>query len=211
MSFAKAPSASGQAGDEADCPSGAHVDPRVLRSRQAVLTAAVDLLAEHGVSGVTVEAIAHCSGVAKTTIYRHWPEPSQLVLDAIRGLAEPCAFPDTGSLRGDLTEILEAMADNITTSKLAQVLPSLIDAAGRDTAMADVQRVWVQERRASLRAALRHAEARGEIAAGIDADLVAAMSGGSLFYRRLISHEPLSESFIAGVVDGALEIVGAHR
>ena len=190
-------------------PRGAHVDPRVLRSREAVLAAAVELLAEHGASGVTVEAIAHRSGVAKTTIYRHWPESSQLVLDAIRGLAEPCAAPDTGTLRGDLTAIVEGMADNITTSALARVLPSLIDAADRDAAMADVQRVWVRERRASLRRALHRAEARGEIEPGVDADLVASLCGGSLFYRRLISHEPLSRSFLAGIVESTLRVVGA--
>ena len=184
------------------------VDPRVLRSREAVLRAAVDLLAERGASGVTVEAISHRSGVAKTTIYRHWPEPSQLVLDAIRGLAQPCATPDTGSLRGDLTEILLGMADNITTSSLAQVLPSLIDAADRDAAMADVQRVWVRERRASLRHALERAEERGEIDPGTDADVLGAMCGGSLFYRRLVSHEPLDAAFISGVVENTLKIVG---
>ncbi len=186
------------------------VDPRVLRSREGVLGAAVALLAEQGVSGVTVEAIAHRSGVAKTTIYRHWPEASQLVLDAMRGLAQPCVAPDTGSLRGDLTEILEGMADSITTSAMAQVLPSLIDAADRDAAMADVQRVWVRERRASLRLALRRAEDRGEIPPGTDPDLVAAMCGGSLFYRRLISHEPLSAAFLTGVVEGTLKVVGAR-
>jgi AcrR family transcriptional regulator len=190
-------------------PHDGHIDPRVLRSREAVLTAAVDLLAEHGVSGVTVEAIAHRSGVAKTTIYRHWPESSQLVLDAIRGLAEPCAAPDTGTLRGDLTAIIEGMADNITTSALARVLPSLIDAADRDEAMADVQRVWVRERRTSLRHALHRAEVRGEIPPRVDADLVASLCGGSLFYRRLVSHEPLNAAFLAGVIDSTLLMVGA--
>ncbi len=188
-----------------------HIDPRVLRSREAVLLAAVELLAEHGASGVTVEAVAHRSGVAKTTIYRHWPESSELVLDAIRGLAHPCAAPDTGSLRGDLTEILATMAESLADSPLARVLPSLVDAADRDPAMADVQRVWVQERRASLRTALSRAEARGEIGPGVDADLIAAMCGGSLFYRRLVSHEPLSAAFLAGVVDGTLRVVGATQ
>lgn len=187
------------------------VDPRVVRSRETVLAAAVELLATHGVSGVTVEAISQRSGVAKTTIYRHWPESSQLVLDAIRGLAQPCATPDTGSLRDDLTEILLAMADNITTSALARVLPSLIDAADRDAAMADVQRVWVRERRSSLRQALQRAAQRGEIAEDIDVDVVAAMTGGALFYRRLVSHEPLDAAFVAGVVEGTLRTVGATR
>ena len=57
-------------------------DPRVARSRAAVLAATVDLLGELGHAGTTVEAIAERSGVAKTTIYRHWPSRAPLLIDA---------------------------------------------------------------------------------------------------------------------------------
>jgi AcrR family transcriptional regulator len=188
--------------------SGDHVDPRVRRSREAVLAATAELLTEVGVHGVTIEAVALRSGVAKTTIYRHWPERSQLVLDAIDRVAEPCRAPDTGTLRGDLTAILDGLVEALTTSVLGQVMPSLIDAAERDAEVARLQATWVRARRGAVHQALARAEARGEIPAGLDDDLVGSIFGGAAFYRRLVSHEPLDARFRAGLVDAVLRVAG---
>ncbi|KHF34924.1 Bacterial regulatory protein, tetR family [Paenibacillus sp. P1XP2] len=51
----------------------AKMNSRVERSRHNVLTTAFELLSEGGVNGFTVDEVARRSGVAKTTIYRHWP------------------------------------------------------------------------------------------------------------------------------------------
>lgn len=59
------------------------MDPRVARSRTAVIAATLDLLAERGITATTIEAVAERSGVAKTTIYRQWDRQPELVLDAI--------------------------------------------------------------------------------------------------------------------------------
>lgn len=185
------------------------VDPRVRRSRQAVLGATADLLAEVGLSQVTIEAVAHRSGVAMTTIYRHWPDLSDLVFDAVDAVAEPCARPDTGSLPGDLRAIIDGLAASLTASRVAGILPSMIDASERDASLARLQARWVRSRRASLRRALARAESRGEIGPGVDADLVAAMFAGAAFYRRLVSHEPLTPRFRAGLVEAILRSVGA--
>ena len=56
------------------------------RARAEVLEAAADLVAEVGVERATIEEIAARSGVAKTTIYRHWPSKQALVVDAVRGV-----------------------------------------------------------------------------------------------------------------------------
>lgn len=203
---------SGPAGpDDPGCHGGAgeHVDPRVRRSREAVLAATAEMLTEVGVHGVTIEAVAQRSGVAKTTIYRHWPERSQLVLDAIDRVTEPCRAPDSGTLRGDLTAILDGLVEALTTSVLGQVMPSLIDAAERDAEVARLQAAWVRARRGAVHRALARAEARGEIPAGLDDDLVCSMFGGAAFYRRLVSHEPLDARFRAGLVDAVLRVAGA--
>ena len=50
------------------------------------MSAALDLVAERGVAGATIEAISARSGVAKTTIYRQWPHQAALVLDAFHSV-----------------------------------------------------------------------------------------------------------------------------
>src|SRR5919198_1676494 len=58
------------------------VDPRVRHSKEVVMATTYELLSEEGLAGVTVDAVARRSGVAKTTIYRHWPSREALLLDA---------------------------------------------------------------------------------------------------------------------------------
>jgi AcrR family transcriptional regulator len=58
---------------------GTPADPRVARTRAAVLNAGIDLLAERGYPGFTIDAIVARTGIAKTTIYRHWPSRDSLL------------------------------------------------------------------------------------------------------------------------------------
>ncbi len=142
-------------------------------------------------------------------MYRHWSDASTLVVDAIDALAEPCPAPDTGSLREDLTVIINGLARTLTSSPTAKVMPSIVDAAERDPEIARLRRDWVRQRRTSLVDAIARATERGEITGDVDVELIAAMGSGPLFYRRLVSHEPLSPKFLAGVVDAMLVLLGA--
>jgi AcrR family transcriptional regulator len=184
------------------------VDPRIARSRQCVLAATADLLVELGWGGVSIEAVSARSGVARTTIYRHWPDLHHLLAEAMEAVMDPCPEPDTGSLHGDLTVILQALARTMSHSATGAVFPSLIDAAERAPEIAELQAGFTRERRLASRRALDRAVARGEIA-GYDFEIESALIGGALFYRRLVSREPLSPAFVDKVVAAACERLGA--
>src|SRR3954447_15114548 len=77
-------------------------DKRVRRSRDRVLAPALELLGERGGGGFPVDEVVRRSGVAKTTVYRHWPTREALVLDAASRISAEQEVPDTGSLEGDL-------------------------------------------------------------------------------------------------------------
>lgn len=59
-------------------------DPRIRRSKEAVIAAAVELFVAGGPRAVTIDAVCERSGVAKTTIYRHWPDRAHLLADTYR-------------------------------------------------------------------------------------------------------------------------------
>ena len=85
-------------------------DPRLERTRRAVLEAALDLLTEHGYGEVTIEAVAARSGVAKSTIYRHWPGGRpDLVRDAFHELKPPPIVPTDGHVRDRVQCVLEQL------------------------------------------------------------------------------------------------------
>jgi len=185
------------------------LDPRVARSRAAVLAATAELLGEVSFVGISVEAISARSGVARTTVYRHWPDPAQLMADALASVITACPEPDTGTLRGDLTVILRELVATLSRSATARLLPPMIFAAEADPAVASLQQSFSRQRRLVVRGALERAVARGEIDADFDFELVAAMSSGSLFYRRLVSREPLTTAYADKVAGAICILLGA--
>jgi AcrR family transcriptional regulator len=185
-------------------PPAAQIDPRVRRSHEAVLQATFELLYETGVGGFSVDEVARRSGVAKTTIYRHWPSREALVIDACSKITAPQTIPDTGSLEGDLTSILSYIAELLQTANWASVLPSIVDLAEREPRFAEVHSGIQHEHAAPLREVLQRAIDTGELPA--DADLATMVAGllGPLFYRRWFSREPIDQPFVATIIERAI-------
>jgi AcrR family transcriptional regulator len=180
------------------------VDGRVRRSRERVLAAAFELLGEHGVVGFSVDEVARRSGVAKTTIYRHWPSREVLVLDVASRLSAEQPVPDTGSLAADVTAVLVNLGDLLGTARWSTVVPSIVDVAERDPEFARVHGEIQRGHAAPLRTVLERAVDRGDLPAAAEtASLISALVG-PLYYRRWFSREPIDEQFVASVVRGAL-------
>ena len=188
-------------------------DERVRRSKEAVLKATYELLSETGLGGVSVDAVCRRSGVAKTTIYRHWPSRTALVLDACSKLGTNPPVPDTGSLRGDLSALALDVARRLKTARWPSVLPSIIDAAERDPEIAELHSRLHAGASGAFRAVIERAQERGEVPRGCDPSEAVAAVLGPLFYRRWFSREPLEERFVKAVVERALAVFaapGAH-
>ena len=117
---------------------GSTGDDRVRRSKAAVLRVTSELLTESGLGGLSVDEVSRRSGVAKTTIYRHWPTRSDLVLEACSQMSTTHEVPDTGSFEGDITALLTSIAKLLTTARWSSVLPSIVDAAERDSDLAKI-------------------------------------------------------------------------
>jgi AcrR family transcriptional regulator len=183
----------------------ARVDSRVERSRRAVLTAALELLGEGGVGGFSVDEVARRSGVAKTTIYRHWPTREALVVDTCSRLSAEQQIPDTGSLQGDLTAILTNIADLLQTANWSAVLPSIIDTAERDPEFAQIVSEIQRGHAAPLREALQRATLKGELPGSVDISATVAALLGPLFYRRWFSREPIDDKFVHATIKRAID------
>jgi AcrR family transcriptional regulator len=176
------------------------IDGRVRRSRDRVLTTTFELLGESGVGGFTVDEVARRSGVAKTTIYRHWPSREALVIDACSRISDEQEVPDTGSLEGDVTAILTNIGHLLGTARWSSVLPSIVDVAERDPQFAEVHRRIQHGHAAPLREVIDRAAGRGEIAATADRSIMIAGLMGPLFYRRWFSREVIDGQFIQTIV-----------
>jgi len=176
------------------------IDKRVQRSKDAVLATTYKLLSEQGISGVSVDEVSRRSGVSKTTIYRHWPSRSALLLEACSRLGTRPEVPNTGSLKGDLTALATYLARELTSARWPAVLPSIIDAAERDPELAQLHARLHAGLMVPFLGVAERAKGRGELAPGQKApDIVAALVG-PFFYRRWFSREPINAQFVKGVV-----------
>lgn len=177
---------------------------RVERSRQAVLTTAFELLSEGGVASFSVDEVVRRSGVAKTTIYRHWPTREALVIDACSRMIAEQETPDTGSLEGDVTAILMEIARLLPTENWSFVLPSIIDTAERNPEFAEIHSRIQRGHAAPLREVLQRAAGRGELSAHADVSTIVAALLGPLFYRRWFSREPIDDQFVKAIIKRVL-------
>jgi AcrR family transcriptional regulator len=170
----------------------------------ATLAATYELLWETGLGGVSVDEVSRRSGVAKTTIYRHWPTRSALLLDACSKLSPRPTAPDRGNLQDDLIELATLIANRLHDGRWSSVIPSVIDAAERDPEIAELHSKLHAGMMFAFRTVVVRARDRGEIGAGRDPAEMTASIVGPLFYRRWFSREPLEEKFVRSIVKRAL-------
>jgi len=177
-------------------------DPRVERSRAAVLDAAAELLLKGGVPALTVEAVVERSGVARSTIYRHWATRRDLLVAAFHRLMPVVAEPDVeGPLRERLQTLLEDHVRNLRKATWAAAIPTLLDATSRDPELAGVRERLREQHRGPVRRTLERAIERGELPADTDIDEAVSQLAGPIMFRQLISGEPIDRDFGRRVVD----------
>src|SRR6476620_5461963 len=109
-------------------------DPRVAQTKQLVLAAAFAVISESGFAGATVERIAERSGVARSSIYRHWPSPlPSLHMEALAPLQQrPEDISRTGDARHDLLAYLSHVVDRLNDPTYAAVSLALMAVADTD-------------------------------------------------------------------------------
>jgi AcrR family transcriptional regulator len=175
--------------------------PRSEETHRKILSAALEILAEDGWGGFTMEGIAARAGVGKAAIYRRWKDREAVVAAAVEGMVSDIGLPDSGSVRTDLLELMHR-AVVLYRGRSGRVMPGLVAAMAEHAEVASaVREAFLAPRRAALRAVLERGMERGELRADIDRELALDFLGGPLFYRLLITGGPLDESLAEGTVD----------
>jgi AcrR family transcriptional regulator len=180
------------------------LDKRVQRSKQSVLEQTYKLLSEGGIGGVSIDEVSRRSGVSKTTIYRHWPSRSALLLDACSKIGTKPEIPDTGSLKGDITALASRLCQQLKSARWAAVLPSIIDAAERDPEVAQLHGQLHAGFMMPFLAVAERAKKTGALRPTQNPSEFVAAVVSPFFYRRWFSREPLDDKFVKSVVRGVI-------
>lgn len=158
----------------------------MLRATQEVVTA-------HGLEACTIEEVARRSGVAKTTIYRHFGSTDELVVAAISDMIEDVEVPDLGSLRADLRAVVDSFRSIVRQETFRRLFASMLSRAVSDPEFAKIYDQAQESRHVPLRIAIQRGMARGEVDPEIDVETAMYFVQGPFVAKRLIEIGDLTD------------------
>ncbi|MDY0945217.1 TetR/AcrR family transcriptional regulator [Frigoribacterium sp. CFBP9039] len=176
-------------------------DPEILRCT-------IDVLAETGFEGMTIEMVAARAKAGKATLYRRWASKGELVVDAVaclkQGAVDLDDLPDTGTLRGDLVAMIKPQSIDEAEKKM-RVMAGVVTMLSTTPELADaVDSAIVQPRAQANRLLMRRALERGEIDPGTDIESLALVTPSMVSYRVLVLRRPVDRDFLISLIDGVL-------
>jgi AcrR family transcriptional regulator len=184
---------------------------RSEKTTQEVLQAAVDVLLDVGVAGFTIDAIVARSGVAKTTVYRWWPNRQALLLDAIHAQVSPPATPNTGDTRADLLAYFAGFVTTALDTPAGRLMPDVCAAARRDPEVAELRDILVAEKRQPVLTILELARARGELPPDADLETLTTLITGPLAYTKSLRGRVVDTALVEAAIDAALAYGAVDR
>jgi AcrR family transcriptional regulator len=184
---------------------------RSKRCHQSILNAAIEVLEAEGYGGASIEAIARRAGAGKQSIYRRWSSKAALFMEAC--LTQPfqqLALPDTGSVRGDLVDLLQQLFAILKTTPVSKAITGIIVDAQTDLVVAEAfQTLLNTTHRSIMQAILERGIARGDLRPQLNLELVIDAVYGPVWYRLLLGSGPLDDEFAQALTD--LLLVGMRK
>jgi len=186
-----------------------HLDPRVERTRAAVIGAAAELMMADGPAAITHVNVATAANVSRTTVYKHYPTRVDLLRSAIEAMGKTA--PDeadlTGDLRQNLSRFFADLIADLCDEQRAPMIATMLERALHDTTFAAVRNQLVGDLARPFQHLIDQAVADGELRADIDASLAMASIAGSLLFQRYMAPTGLDAQIAERVLD---EFVAAN-
>ncbi len=175
-------------------------DPRVMRTRADVATAVRDLFAEEGWDAITHQRVAERAGYGRSTVYRHFPDRSALLLHGGH-FDDVHHAPRTGDLRADLIAELCAFRRELFDGIVGRLMGAMVERADRDPDVAPIRDQLVAAGTRQSIDLITEAVAAGRMSADVDiADHLANLCG-PLVYARLCQQRAPTDTAIERLVD----------
>ena len=190
-------------------PTGAAVlQPEVT---QAITDAVLHELAEQGYGRLSMEAVAKRAGVGKSALYRRWRSKDEMIAAVVTEFSVSRApEADTGSLRGDLRETMQALIDWLTHPLFSRILPDLVAEDARNPERGRSMRENIGgPRREVGEVMLRRAIARGELPADLDLEMALDTLAAPIYWRMVVRQAPVEPDYVDRLVAFALRALGA--
>lgn len=171
------------------------VDPRVVRTRNDVLRAAIGVLFDEGWEAVTHAHVAAVAGYSKATVYTHWPSRGALIRDAFTMFGDMPHYPPSGDLRGDLVKELLSFKRGMVEYRLDRALAILSDLTHSVPELVEVRDKLVADGEQTFR------EVLAPVLQGAELEAATLMLCGAVLQAGLLHGQPPSDDVIEFTVD----------
>lgn len=190
-------------------PSGAAVLQPAITA--AISEAVLDEMAEIGYARLSMEAVAKRAGVSKSALYRRWSSKQEMALAVLAEFSVgQAAAPDTGGLRGDVRQTLEAITRWLSHPRFSRILPDLIAEMARTPELSElVESMIGRPRREHGAQILRRAIDRGELTPDIDIDIALDLIAAPVYWRLTIRDGKAEAGYIDKLTDILMRALGA--
>ncbi|MDH5857899.1 TetR/AcrR family transcriptional regulator [Lampropedia aestuarii] len=172
----------------------------------AIRQAVIEIFAQSGAAGVTMDAVAQRVGAGKASLYRRWNSKEELLVDALTAAndARNHAEVDTGSLRGDLVQLFSQLysVDDPVLQAVHQEI--MRDLRGTLSYMEKVAPERLLKRRQRIQAVFVRAMERGEIAADLELGLLQDVLSAMILYGYITKGQMVTKALISKYVDGLI-------
>ncbi|MDP9171554.1 MAG: TetR/AcrR family transcriptional regulator [Acidobacteriota bacterium] len=171
-------------------------------AHEKVIQAALDLIVERGIDGVSMDAIAGAAGVSKATVYKHWANKDALLIDVIRKVSGELPEFDSGNPKADLIALLRYLSQVKKMAELGRIWMRVVSYALANAEFAKALHEHAfGPRRRQISRLLTQAAASGEIQPGIDPDLAMDLLIGPIIHRRFVDEKNVPPDLPDRVVD----------
>jgi AcrR family transcriptional regulator len=169
---------------------------------RAILTAALEELAEVGYAGLTMERVAARAHTSKSALYRRWPSRAKLVVDACRQHAIVDAdVPDTGDLRTDMIAFLRLLSARMESPEGGMLRGLLTEMVHAPDLASVIQDQVLSSGPNAVATILERAVARGEVPPRVPHSRRASVATDLLRGEFLLHGAPIPDETIVEILD----------
>lgn len=178
------------------------MDARIERTRTAVMEAATELLLEGGPSAITMDGVVARSGVAKSTLYRHWPTRDALVIDVFGHIAPDLPEPDPNlTFEEGLRVLAHSFVTIVNDPYWKRLIPAMLLLKSEMHEIAELDADLKQHQADVVTPVLECGVHEGWLADGFDASCVSTLLIGPILMAALTDSTPLTDEFADRCVD----------
>ena len=203
-----------QSAEGPECRDGS-VRRRGSKATASILRATLELGEQLGFDLLTVEKISARTGIAKTTIYRRWPNVSAMIVEAVLSrVTEDAPIVQKSNLRETFSAAMKLLVQ-LYSGPHGPTFRTLIGRAQNDESLRRaIETHWVEPRRKVAREILRRGMSSGELRSNLDPDVILDALYGAIYHRFLVPYDKavLSMEFVDSLIDIVFSgIDGADR